>query len=506
MVIIFYTVITGTVDGARAHLVNAEVDCSKGMPYFSMVGMLSSEVREAKERVRSAIKNSGYNLLPGRIVVNLSPGDIKKMGVHFDLPIAIAILKAYELISDTNDKDCLFIGELGLNGRIRSVSGILPIVIEAKRHGIRDCVIPVGNYNEASHVEGMNIIPVDSLKEAVEYECSGKIHDRKIKVNNLLYDKCEYDLNEIHGQDLAKRAIEISVAGNHNILLNGQPGSGKSMLAKRITGIMPELSQKELLDITSIYSIAGLLKDGCMVGGRPFRAPHHTITISGMTGGGTYPKPGEVALAHKGVLFLDELPEFTPQVVDSLRQPLEDKKIVITRSMGTYEYECDFLFVAAMNPCKCGYFPDREKCRCTEEEVKKYQSRVSGAIRDRIDICVDVQRIAYEELTDGRKEESSETVKSRIEESYERQKYRYKDIGISYNAKLLPKDIIKYCKLSKDGELLIKKAYETLGITSRGYFKILKVARTIADLDGNENILAEHIEEAIAYRLLSGKE
>lgn len=480
-----------------------EVDVSNGMPYFNMVGMLSMEIKEAKERIRAALKNSGYELKPSRITVNLSPADKRKEGTLFDLPIAFAILKAAGLISQCSFEEMLVIGELGLSGEVKPVNGILPILMMAKRMGFKRCVLPSGNISETEFVKDIEVIPVDNLKQAVRYVINGE----KCKVQSDLSVKALKvsenngpDFSDIHGHRMAKRAAEIAAAGNHNLLMVGPPGSGKSMIAGRISSIMPTLTYEERIGISTIYSVCGLLKDGNAVTKRPYRAPHHTITVQGMTGGGRYPRPGELSLASGGVLFLDELPEFNPLVIDTLRQPLENKKITLVRASGKYEFAADCMLVAAMNPCKCGYYPDRNRCTCTDDEVRKYMGRISGAILDRMDICVEVPRTEYRELIERNNEECSADIRSRVERAVNIQKERYMGTDIRNNASLSSKKTEIYCKLDKSGTELIKRAFDKFKMSTRGYYKILKVARTIADLAGEKDIKREHVQESVIYR------
>lgn len=498
----FYKVISGAVWGMEPYIVAVEADVANGMPYFNMVGMLSSEVKEAKERVRSALKNSGYKIPPQRITVNLSPADRKKKGAAFDLPIAIAVLRAMGMIKEKRLKNTLVIGELGLDGKVKPVKGVLPIVLAAKKAGISTCIVPINNYEEAIEVGGMKIIPAENLMQAVSYIMNGLEQNIIPQYSGKTDIQQAPDFNEIYGNAAAKRAAEIAAAGNHNMLMIGPPGAGKSMIAGRISGILPDISSEESLEVSGIYSICGLLEDGKCIKTRPFRAPHHTITLQGMTGGGKYPVPGELSLAHKGVLFLDEVTEFTPAVLDTLRQPLEDKRLIITRASGTYIFDTDCMVVAAMNPCKCGFYPDRTRCICTDEEVRRYMGRISGAILDRMDICVEVSRVNYNEL--GRQDipESSEDIKKRVAEAVELQKERYKGMNISCNSMLSSKDADKFCHLNNRCEDVMKMAFDKLNLSARGYFKILKVARTIADLDGSTDIEERHLSEAIIYKTM----
>lgn len=476
---------------------DVEADVSRGMPYFNMVGMLSMEVREAKERIRAAVKNSGYEMRPLRITVNLSPADKRKEGTLFDLPIAIAILKAAGCIDENIPEGTLIIGELGLSGEVKPVSGIFPILLMAERMGFKRCILPAGNINETVLVRGIDIVPVETLCQAAEY-FQGKRHRLASQEIHIIPEMKKIpDFSEVHGHHLAKRAAEIAAAGNHNMLMIGPPGSGKSMIAGCIAGIMPELSYDEKVEISTIYSVCGLLKDGNGITGRPFRSPHHAITVQGMTGGGRYPKPGELSLASGGVLFLDELPEFSPAVIDTLRQPLEERKITLVRASGKYEFASDCMLVAAMNPCKCGYYPDRNICRCSEEDIRKYAGRISGAIFDRIDICVEVPRIEYRDVVEKHAEECSTDIRKRVVKAVEIQRNRYKDISVRNNASLSSSQVEKYCVRTPECETLIKNIFNKMNISMRGYYRILKVARTIADLEGSEIIRSEHIEEAV---------
>lgn len=486
------------------YIISVEIDYSQGMPYFAMVGAIASEVKESKERVRSALLNSGFRLAPGRITINFSPADIRKEGTHFDLPIAIGILMAYGIIKNKSISQTLFIGELGLDGSVKAVNGILPIIIKAKEEGILNCIIPKDNYYEAIMLEGVNIVPVSFFDEVLAF-INGDLVNKDMYISSYYKEVAEYDFANVHGHALARRAAEIAATGRHNLLMIGSPGAGKSMIAKCIPGILPNITEEELLEVLSIYSICGLLRDGRTVLSRPFRAPHHTVTVSGMVGGGKYPKPGEISLAHRGVLFLDELPEFSPIVIDTLRQPLEDKKLTVVRNTGSYEFDCDCMVVASMNPCKCGYYPDRSRCNCSEDEVKRYFGRVSGAILDRMDICVEVSPVGYSDLIDRHLGESSHDIHIRVEEAYERQRKRYINTDIRCNSELTAKDISSYCKLSDECVKLLERAYNNFNLTTRAYYKIIKVARTIADLDGKDNICCEHLEEAIIYRTLNTK-
>lgn len=486
------------------YLIKVEADISGGMPYFNMVGLLASEVREAKERVRTSLKNSGINIPLGRITINLSPADIRKEGTGFDLPIAISLMCIMELVDYNLLKNFLIIGELGLDGEIKPVRGILPIVNMARKSGIKKIIISKRNLREAVIFDDLEIIPLSYLNEILSVDnlldLIIKSDEYKDDFNCKINNGCDRDKNysEIIGQESAKRAITIAVAGWHNMLMIGAPGVGKSMLASRIPSIMPRLSMDERIEITEIHSICGLLEEGRLVSMRPFSAPHHTVTGSALIGGGKHPKPGEITIAHKGVLFLDEFPEFNQYVINMLRQPLEEKVVKINRNCGSFVFPADCLMVAAMNPCRCGYYPDRNKCNCTVNEVKKYLSRINGPILDRIDISIEVSRTEFSDFSKDKPNTSSEDMWGIVNKVLDIQKKRQ---GGKYNSKLNASEIRKYCELDKESADFMKSAYEKLGLSIRGYYKIVKVARTIADIEESDNINVNHLMEALAYRM-----
>lgn len=499
---------TGAVCGLEGKSVIVEADFSNGLPAFDVVGLPDATVREAKERVRAAVKNSGFEFPAKRAIVNLAPADLKKEGTQFDLPIAIAVLAGTGQIKSALD-DYIFIGELGLSGELRAVSGVLSLVSCAAECGFKKAVVPMENVEEATLAGGIDILGAKCLADVYSH----LIGEREIEpsvcdIEKLFSDASKYDIDfsDVRGQSALRRGCELCVSGGHNLLLIGTPGSGKSMIAQRIPTILPDMSLEEAIEVTKIYSVAGELENGVnLIAKRPFRTPHHSASAVSIVGGGTKARPGEISLAHNGVLFLDEFPEYRKDVIESMRQPLEDKKITVTRAAASYTYPCNAMLVVALNPCKCGYYGDSSgRCRCSETEVRKYLGKISGPMLDRIDIQLEASPVKYADLK-AMRGESSAQIKKRVNKAREIQKERYKNESITCNAQLSGALIEKYCPIGEEESRMLKNAFDSLGLTARAYSRILKVARTIADCDGRENINTMDIAEAIGYRSLDRK-
>lgn len=502
-------VLSGMVQGIRGELVIVQTDISEGLPVFNMIGHLSSEVKEAKERVRTALKNTGFHLPPRRISVNLAPAELRKTGSRYDLAIAIGLFTAMGLVEATKVEGIIFLGELALDGVISPLTGVLPILMTAMESGYKQCIIPSDNIGEASIMTGMEIRGFHTLKEVFLYlteKEAAHIYlsgDRKeMAVNEGPPEKEESpDLSEVKGQQMAKRALEIAVAGCHNLLLDGPPGSGKSMLASCVPGLMPDMSRDEMIETTMIYSVKGMLKEGnSFITTRPFRAPSCSATVAGMFGGGQNPKPGEVTLAHNGVLFLDEFPEFRKDIIEMFRVPLEEHRITQIRNSRSITFPADFVLIAAANPCPCGYYPDRSRCSCTWKQIAGYQGRLSGPVMDRLDLFVRCDTLSYQELTGECGGETSEAVKERINQVWNIQERRFRNTGIRFNGRMRTKEIERFCRLDRESRHMMEKAFDLFRLTGRSYNRILKTARTIADLEGEDSITMEHLKEALLYR------
>jgi magnesium chelatase family protein len=495
--------------GIDGFVVEIEVDFHGGMPVFNMVGLPDAVIKESKERVRSAIKNSGYEFPIGRIIVNFAPADIKKEGPHLDLAISIGILLSSGIIKPSNLKNAIFIGELSLNGEVRGIKGLLPMILEAKSKGINRAFIPIENANEVITIEDIEIYPISALYELIDFfnETAplGKLTNKNLNI--VTCSETDVDFSEVKGQKLAKRAVEVAASGGHNIIMIGSPGGGKTMISQRIPTILPILSYKHAIEVTKIYSVAGMLKNNNkMIFKPPFRNPHHTASTVSIIGGGSSPSPGEISLAHGGVLFLDELPEFRRDSLEALRQPLEDGFVSISRAKGKYVYPSKFMLVSSMNPCPCGYYGYQLKeCKCTEVQIRNYLNKVSGPLLDRIDIHVNVEPVHFNDIHSDSTEESSEAIKKRVEKARQIQLNRFEKDDIFSNAEMKTRHIKKYCKLNDNGTKLLESAFKTMALSTRAYNKIIKIARTIADMSQSSNIEEEHLAEAIQYRSLDRK-
>ena len=501
-------VISAAVLGIDAYSVEVEVDItSRGLPFFSTVGLPDAAVKESKERVRAALKNTGFDFPLRQVVVNLAPADIKKEGSAFDLPIAIGMLIAEGILTQEKVNGYLVVGELSLDGRLKPVRGALSMAVLAHKAGYRGMIIPADNAQEAAVVEGIKIYGMHTLPQVVEFlDGSTAVEATSMNIEKAFqaYSRYPEDFSEVKGQEHAKRALEIAAAGGHNIVMIGPPGSGKTMIARRLPSILPTMDFNEAIETTKIHSIMGMLKKGQpLIGTRPFRSPHHTVSDAGLIGGGQIPRPGEVSLSHNGVLFLDELPEFKRNALEALRQPLEDGQVTISRAVTSLSYPAALMLVAAMNPCKCGFYGDpHHQCVCTPHQIQSYRSKVSGPLMDRIDIHIEVPAVKFQEISSDAPAELSSDIRERVTRARAIQHERLKKDGIFANAHMRSRHIRKYCTIDEGSQRLMETAMNRLGLSARAYNRILKVARTIADIDGTESIAAEHISEAIQYRSL----
>lgn len=498
----YSTIKTAIVEGICTRPIQVEVDISNGMPAFEMVGQLAPEVREGKERVRTALHSMGILLPAKRITINLSPANLRKQGTGFDLPIAIAILQSLGMITKDACEGKIFVGELSLNGQILPINGVLPIVSDGVNNNILEYVIPEENENEGRLVQSAQVYAFRTLQEVVDF-LNGKAYENHIyNIEEIETDR-KKDFKDVCGQQYIKRACEVAAAGMHNMLLIGPPGAGKTMISERLSTILPPLTEKERLELSKIYSVCGLLAEkNTLLQERPFRAPHHTITKAGLSGGGANPRPGEISLAHNGVLFLDELTEFQKSTIEILRQPLEEHEIHLARAMGTVTYPANFLLLAAMNPCNCGYYPDMNRCRCSERTLHRYFDKISQPLLDRIDICVATPALSFEELTqkDKKNSENSQEIQKRVLECHNIQCERFKNEDFSHNSHIPASRLEEFCWLGQKEGAYMERMYEKMVLTARTYHKILRVARTIADLEQSDEIKVKHLTEAICYR------